>query len=62
MKCNSYSLSPHAVQFYVDQAHDMRREYIVRHLRRGFAALSGLLKKATQHAAYQPKPKDFCSQ
>ncbi|MDP1717171.1 MAG: hypothetical protein Q8L40_03760 [Burkholderiales bacterium] len=62
MKCNSYNLSPREVQAYVYLAHEMRREFIIQQLRRGWAALSGLVKKATQQAAYHPKPKDFCSQ
>lgn len=62
MKRNSYHLSPREVQAYVYLAHEMRREFILQQLRRGWAALSGLVKKASQHAAYHPKPKNLCSQ
>lgn len=62
MKCNSYHLSPREVQAYVYLAHEMGRGFIIRHLRQDFAAVAGLMRKATQHMAHHPRPKDFCSQ
>lgn len=62
MKCNSYHLSPREVQAYVYLAQEMRKEFLLQILRRGFAAVSGLTRKVMERVTYQPKPKDFCSQ
>jgi len=59
MKSNSYNLSPQAVQFYVERAHQMRKEFIVQHLRRGFAALADTIRKAAQTSADRPKPRNY---
>lgn len=61
MKSNSYKLSPHDVQFHVERAHQMRKEFIVKHLRRGIAALASTIRKIVQLAAYRPKSKGFYS-
>ncbi len=59
MKSNSYSLSPQAIQFYVERAHQMRKEFIVTHLHRAFAALANGIRKIAQPSANRLTPTNF---
>lgn len=63
MNSKKYNQSQRDIQSYIEQAHELRREFIVQHLRRGFAALSRLIRKTARPAVHQPQPGgDFCSQ
>jgi hypothetical protein len=47
---------------YIDQARELRREYIARILRSGVAALSRSKQGTAKPALFRAKPQDLCSQ